>query len=100
MFSKRVVDSSLGLSVAVACATAEDPPNTTSPDSGGESGTGPAGVGGKIATAGSSSVTQGGMQGSAGSSGGGGKAGAADGGVANGGAAHAGTSSGGNASGG
>jgi hypothetical protein len=91
MFSKRVVVSSLALSVAVACAQAEDQPSAaTSPDTGGADGAGQGGVGGKLLTAGSSSVSQGGAKG-----GSGGKAGAASGG-----AAHAGTSTGGRASGG
>jgi hypothetical protein len=102
MFSKRVVISSLAVSVAVACAQAEDQPSdATSPDtggSGGANGGGQGGVGGKLPTAGSSSVSQGGAKGGASGNGGtssGGKAGAASGG-----AAHAGASNGGSASGG
>jgi hypothetical protein len=91
MFSQRVVISSLGLVVAIACAEAQDDsPNQSS----GMSGAAHGGAAGKSAAAGAGTVSQGGSAGgvSAGGNGSGGKAGAAGGG-----ATHAGSSSGGNA---
>lgn len=86
MLSKRVLVSSLALSVAFACAEAQDDsPNSSNSntDEGGKSSGGQGGVAGKLTSAGTTSVSQGatsssggvGTSGAGGKGGGGGKGG-------------------------
>jgi hypothetical protein len=111
MLSKRVLVSSLALSVALACAEAQDDSNSSSSSNTGEGGKSSGGHGGgagKLTTAGTTGVSQGATassggagisgSGSGGKNGSGGASGSANGGYASGGRAGSGGTNGGSSS--